>query len=44
MDFKHITNELNNKFSINLKKADEMLINQLFFEFVANTELKNKII
>ncbi len=43
MDFEHITNELNNKFSINLKKADKLLINQLFLELVANTELKDKI-
>ncbi len=43
MDFKNITNELNNKFSINLKKADELLINQLFLELVANIELKNKV-
>lgn len=43
MDFKHIINELNNKFSINLSKTDELVINQLFLELLTNTELKNKV-
>ena len=43
MDFEYITTELNNKFSIDLKKADELLINELILELLANEELKNQI-